>query len=138
MRKPRLIGAMAVRSRSVARTANTPTIEASTPMARTITGKIRAERRVGADRGECGHTEDDRRHEGDLVALEEVGGHSGAVTDVVADVVGDGGGVARVILGDPLLDLAHQVGADICRLGEDSAADPEEQGDQRARRTRSR
>ncbi len=40
VRKPRLIGAMAVRSRSVARTANTPAIEASTPMARTITGKI--------------------------------------------------------------------------------------------------
>ena len=38
MRKPRLIGAMADLSRSVARTWNTPTIEARTPMARITTG----------------------------------------------------------------------------------------------------
>ena len=42
------------------------------------------------------------------------------------DVVGDGGGVARVVLGDALLDLADQVGADVGGLGEDAAADPHE------------
>src|SRR5207245_52145 len=40
VRKPRLIGAMAERSLSVARTAYTPTIDARTPMARAITGKM--------------------------------------------------------------------------------------------------
>ena len=41
MRKPRLMGAMADLSFSVAFTANTPTIDASTPMARAMTGKMR-------------------------------------------------------------------------------------------------
>ena len=45
MRKPRLIGAIADLSLSVARTANTPTIDASTPMARAASGKIEPERR---------------------------------------------------------------------------------------------
>src|SRR5436305_9329574 len=40
VRKPRLIGVMAERSLSVARTAKTPTIEASTPMARQPSGKM--------------------------------------------------------------------------------------------------
>ena len=91
-----------------------------------------AEGRVGADRLEGGHAEDDRGDEGDLVGLEQVGGHAGAVADVVAHVVGDGGRVAGVVLGDAGLDLAHEVGADVGRLGEDAAADPEEQGEQRA------
>ena len=89
------------------------------------------ERRIGADRVERGDTEDDRRDERDLVALEQVGGHAGAVADVVADVVGDRGRVARVVLGDAGLDLADEVGADVGRLGEDAAADAEEQGEQR-------
>ena len=91
-----------------------------------------AERRVGADRVERGDTEDDRGDEGDLVALEQVGGHAGAVADVVADVVGDGRRVARVVLGDAGLDLADEVGADVGGLGEDAAADAQEQGEQRA------
>ena len=91
-----------------------------------------AERRVGADRVEGGDAEDDRGDEGDLVALEQVGGHAGAVTDVVADVVGDRRRVARVVLGDAGLDLADEVGADVGRLGEDAAADAQEQGEQRA------
>ena len=40
-RKPRLIGVMADLSFSVARTENSPTIEASTPMARHATGNTR-------------------------------------------------------------------------------------------------
>ena len=90
------------------------------------------EGRIGADRVEGGDTEDDRGDQGDLVALEEVGSHAGAVTHVVTDVVGDGGRVARVVLGDPLLDLAHEVGADVGGLGEDPTADPEEEGEEGA------
>ena len=96
------------------------------------------ERRVRADRPERRDTEDDRRDERDLVALEEVGGHAGAVADVVAHVVGDGGRVAGVVLGDALLDLADEVGADVGRLGEDAAADSHEQRDAASRRSRSR
>ncbi len=73
----------------------------------------------------------DDRQQGDRVTLEQVGGHAGAVPHVVPHVVGDGGGVARVILGDAVLDLAHQVGTHVRRLGEDAAAEPAEDTDQR-------
>ena len=52
--KPRLIGAMADLSLSVARTANTPTIDASTPIARAIEREDEPEGRVHADRAERG------------------------------------------------------------------------------------
>ena len=81
-----------------------------------------------------GEGEDAEQHHGDRgdrVGLEEVGGHAGAVADVVADVVGDHGRVAGIVLGDPGLDLADQVGADVGGLGEDAAAEPGEDGDQR-------
>ena len=72
------------------------------------------------------------RDRGDRVRLEQVGGHAGAVADVVADVVGDHGRVARVVLGDARLDLPDQVGADVGCLGEDAAAETREDRDQRA------
>ena len=74
------------------------------------------------------HGGDDR----DRVGLEQVRGHAGAVADVVADVVGDHGGVARVILGNAGFDLADEVGADVGALGEDAAAEAREDRDQRA------
>jgi hypothetical protein len=81
-----------------------------------------------AERGLAEDQRGDQRHR---VRLEQVGGHAGTVTHVVADVVSDRGGVARVVLGDTLLDLADQVGADVSGLGEDAAADPHEHGEQR-------
>ena len=72
------------------------------------------------------------RDRGDGVRLEQVGRHAGAVADVVADVVGDHGRVARVVLGDPRLDLPDQVGADVGGLREDAAAETREHRDQRA------
>ena len=75
------------------------------------------------------------QHHGDRghrVRLEQVGGHAGAVADVVADVVGDHGRVARVVLGDARLDLADEVGADVGGLREDAAAETREDRDQRA------
>ena len=71
-------------------------------------------------------------HERDGVGLEQVGRHARVVADVVADVVGDHGGVARVVLGDARLELADEVGADVGALGEDAAAEPGEDRDQRA------
>ena len=81
---------------------------------------------------EAGDAQDHGRHDGHFVALEDVGRHAGAVADVVAHVVGDGGRVAGIVLGDVGLDLADQVGADVGRLGVDAAADAHEQGQQRA------
>ena len=71
-------------------------------------------------------------HRGDGVGLEQVGRHAGAVADVVAHVVGDHGRVARVVLGDPGLDLADEVGADVGGLRVDAAAETREDRDQRA------
>ena len=93
--------------------------------------------RVQDDRGrlrlvEGQHAEEHHGHRGDRVGLEEVGRHAGAVADVVAHVVGDHGRVAGVVLGDPGLDLAHDVGADVGTLREDAAAEPGEDRDQRA------
>ena len=136
MRKPRLIGAIADLSLSVARTANTPTIDASTPMARAPSGNsapaAHSSGWFGKIACERGHAEDDRRDQRDLVRLEQVGGHTGAVADVVAHVVGDGRRVARVVFGDAGFDLADEVGADVGGLREDAAADAEEQREQRA------
>ena len=61
---------------------------------------------------------DDRAH----VALEDVGAHAGDVAHVVADVVGNGGGVTRIVFGDTCFDLADQVSADVGSLGEDATA----------------
>src|SRR5262249_38123528 len=65
----------------------------------------------------------------DGVCLEQVGRHSSAVADVVADVVSDDCGVARVILRDAGLDLADQVGADVGGLGVDATAEAGEHRD---------
>ena len=92
----------------------------------------RIEHQIGDDRlaVEVDRRQHHGRHDGDGVGLEQVGGHAGAVADVVADVVGDGGGVARIVLGDAGLDLADEIAADVGALGEDAAAEAGEDGDQ--------
>ncbi len=104
----------------------------------------RRENREAADRereepemlaGRCSAAGDAEQHHGDRsdrVRLEQVGGHAGAVADVVADVVGDHGRVARVVLRDSRLELADEVGADVGRLREDAAAETREDRDERA------
>ena len=69
--------------------------------------------------------------DGDDIGLEQVGRHAGAVTDIVADIVGDHRRVAGIVLGDPGFHLAHEVGTDIGALGEDAAAQAREDRDQR-------
>ena len=69
---------------------------------------------------------------GDRVGLEQVRRHAGAVADVVADVVGDHRGVARIVFGNAGFDLADEIGADVGALGEDAAAQSREDRDQRA------
>ena len=89
----------------------------------------------GRDEGRRAFEEDRRKHHGrddrHYIGLEQIGGHSGAVADIVAYIVGDGRGIARVVLGNASLDLADEVGADVGALGEDAAAETGEDRDQR-------
>ena len=81
-----------------------------------------------------GEHRDAQDHRADVLGggrLEQVGAAAGAVADVVADEVGDDPGVARIVLGDALLDLADEVGADVCGLGVDAAAELGEQRHER-------
>ena len=66
--------------------------------------------------------------DGAYVALIQVRAHAGHVAHVVAHVVGNGGGVPGIVLGDAGLDFAHQVGAHVGGLGVDAAAHTGEQG----------
>ena len=81
----------------------------------------------------AGEVDGGEQHGGDHghgVGFKEVGGHTGAVAHVVAHVVGDDGGVARVVFGDAGFDLAHEVGAHVGALREDAAAETREDGDE--------
>ena len=79
-------------------------------------------RRDGAGNG-------DGRDHGADIGFEQIGAHARDVAHVVADVVRDDAGIARIVLGNARLDLAHQIGADVRCLGVDAAPDPGEQGD---------
>ena len=100
--------------------------------ARSRPRRARAGRGTGAPRSARLRAEQHHGDGGDRVGLEQVGRHAGAVADVVADVVGDHGRVARVVLRDAGLDLADEIGADVGGLREDAAAEPCEHGDERA------
>ena len=71
-------------------------------------------------RGDRGHDE----------RLEEVSRHARVVTNVVADVIGDHGWVARVVLGDARFDFSDEVSADIGCFGVNAATEPRENADQ--------
>ena len=79
---------------------------------------------------EGNRSQNQRGDEGDGIGLEKVGRHTGAVAHVVADVVGNRGGVARIVFGDVFFNLAHEVGADIGGLREDAATDAHEHREQ--------
>ncbi len=75
--------------------------------------------------------EQHRRHRRDRVRLEKVRCHTGAIADVVTDVVGDDRRVAWVVLGNARLELPDQVGADVGSFGVDAAAETCKDRDQR-------
>ena len=125
MKKPRLIAVIPLRSRARGATAKMPITAVITPIIGTMQ---REDQSLVAERGLA---EDQRGDQHDRVGLEQVRRHAGAVAHVVAHVVGDRGRVARVVLGDALLDLADQVRADVGGLGVDAAADPHEHREQR-------
>ncbi len=77
--------------------------------------------------GERRDAEGGRGEDGAAVGFVQIRPHPRDIPDVVAHIVGDGGGIAGVILGDLRLDLAHQVGADVRRLREYTAPDAREE-----------
>ena len=97
------------------------------PMASGI-DQHRLEHRLAGEEDGRQHHGGDHRHR---IGLEQVGRHAGAIADVVADVVGDGGRVARIVFRDAGLDLADEIAADVGALGEDAAAETGEDRDQR-------
>ena len=111
-------------------TKKVPMIEVTMQAAQIASGYIivgsKRRRVLEEDRGQH-----HRRHDGHRVSLEQVGGHARAIADVVAHVVRDGRRIARIVLGNAGLDLADEVGADVGALGEDAAAKPGEDRDQR-------
>ena len=88
---------------------------------------VEQHRRAGEeDRGQH-HGRNDRHG----IGLEQIGGHAGAIADVVADVVRDGGRIARIVFRNAGFDLADQIATDVGALGEDAAAETGKDRDQR-------
>src|SRR3989338_8047086 len=75
-------------------------------------------------------TEKHRRDRRDRVGLEKIRRHSGAIADVVADIVRDDRGISRIIFGDASFHFSDKVSADISRFGENTAAQTREDRDQ--------
>ena len=63
------------------------------------------------------------------IRFEDVGAHARHVAHVVADVVRDHSGIARIVLGNARFDLADEIRPDVGALGVDAAADAREQRD---------
>ncbi len=70
-------------------------------------------------------------NDGDRVGFEKVGSHPSAVADVIADVISDGRGIARIVFGNTGSTLPTRSAADIGALGEDTAAETGEDRNQR-------
>ena len=93
--------------------------------------EYQTKRWVKANCVERSDTQDDRGNECYFVAFEQVGSHTGTVAHVVAHIVCNGCRVAWVVFWDSCFNFAHQVGAHVGCLGEDAAANAEEQCQQR-------
>ncbi len=76
--------------------------------------------------GQCdGDRGDNGRHHGFV----DVGPHAGDIADIVSNIVRNPSGVARIVLRNPLHDLAGDVGSDIGGLGVDAPAYTSEERD---------
>ena len=84
---------------------------------------------IAPEDGEVGH--ENTADEADGVGFKDIGGHPSAIADVIADVVGNGGGVARVIFFELGFEFANEVCADIGSFGVDATAQTSEDADER-------
>ena len=85
-------------------------------------GHDRAQLHGGAGREERGSAKSHGCEDRAAVRLVQIRAHSGDIAHIVSDVVRDGRGVARIVLGDVLLHLSDYVGAHVGGLCVDSAA----------------
>ena len=89
----------------------------------TNSGKEQREQRtVDFGNGVNGVSKGNGGNDGADVGLEKVGAHTGNVTDVITDVIGDNSGVSRVIFRDTGFDFTDKVSADVSSFGIDTAA----------------
>lgn len=96
-------------------------------MAAIIIGAMTARSCMSPFRAKAVAPQSGRRQDGTAIALIEVGAHSSNVTDVVAHVVGNGGGIARVVFRNVCLHFSHEVGPHIGGLGVDAATNTGEE-----------
>ncbi len=68
-----------------------------------------------------------RREDRTNVTFEEIGSHARHVTNVVADAIGDGCRVARIVFRNARFKLADQVTTDVRRLRVDASAHASEE-----------
>ena len=68
----------------------------------------------------------------------QVTAHTGDVSHVVTDVIGNGGRVARIVLWDAVHDLSNEIGTHIGGLGVDSSTDATKHGNHGTSQTVSR
>lgn len=77
---------------------------------------------IASQDGEVGNQ--NATDETDGVGFEDIGGHAGAIAHIIADVIGDGGRVAGVVLFQLGFDFTNEVGPDVGRFRIDSPAKP--------------
>ncbi len=75
-------------------------------------------------------TGEHRADQADRVGFEHVRRHARAIAHVVADIVGDGGRVARIIFVELALDLADEVGSHVCSFRVNATAETGKHADQ--------
>ncbi len=90
----------------------------------------------GFKRAEGGNTEGGSGDDGADVGFIEIGAHTGNVANVIANVIGDDGGVAGVIFGDTGFNFTNEVGADVSGFGVSAATDTGEEGGGRGAHTK--
>jgi len=59
---------------------------------------------------------------------EEIRSHTGDVSNIISDVIGDGGGVIRGVFSHVFFNLSDKVGSDIGAFGKDTTSDSSEKG----------
>jgi len=84
---------------------------------------------IAPEDGEVGYQ--NTADEADGVGFKDIGGHPSAIADIIADVVGNGGGVTRVIFLELGFEFANEVCANIGGFGVDASAQTSEDADER-------
>ena len=79
-----------------------------------------ATKQVSTTHNNRSHTQSGRCQNGASVGFVQVGTHTSHITHIVAYVVGDGGGVTRIIFWNTSFHLTNQVSANVSSLGVDA------------------